>query len=66
MLSIEEVNIGAFPMLPGSTELITRQLKKIIQQPSLEARNDRVVIDEYDDNGKFKHLNVMIGNVKNK
>jgi hypothetical protein len=64
--SIEEVNIGAFPMLPGSTELITKQLKKIIQQPALEARNDRVVIDEYDDHGKFKHLNVMIGNVKNK
>lgn len=64
--SIEEVNIGAFPMLPGSTELITRHLKKIIQQPQLEARNDRVVIDEYDDHGKFEHLNVMLGNVKNK
>lgn len=64
--SIEEVNIGAFPMLPGSTELITKQLKKIIEQPPLEARNDRVVIDEYDDHGKFEHLNVMIGNVKNK
>jgi hypothetical protein len=64
--SIEAVNIGAFPMLPGSTELITRHLKRIIQQPPLEARNDRVVIDEYDDHGKFKHLNVMLGNVKNK
>jgi hypothetical protein len=64
--SIEEVNIGAFPMLPGSTELITKQLKKIIEQSPLEAKNDRVVIDEYDDHGKFKHLNVMLGNVKNK
>ncbi|MBU3110178.1 DUF2357 domain-containing protein [Clostridium lacusfryxellense] len=62
--SIEEVNIGAFPMLPGSTKLITNQLKKIIEQSSLDARNDRVVIDEYDDYGKFKHLNVMIANVK--
>ncbi|MFT5875443.1 MAG: hypothetical protein ACI8WT_004436 [Clostridium sp.] len=62
--SIEEVNIGAFPMLPGSTKLITKQLKKIIEQSPLEARNDRVVIDEYDDYGKFKHLNVMLANVK--
>ncbi|WP_308282452.1 DUF2357 domain-containing protein [Clostridium estertheticum] len=62
--SIEEVNIGAFPMLPGSTKLITKQLKKIIEQSTLDARNDRVVIDEYDDYGKFKHLNVMLVNVK--
>jgi len=62
--SIEDVNIGAFPMLPGSTKLITKQLKKIIEQSPLDARNDRVVIDEYDDYGKFKHLNVMIANVK--
>ncbi|WP_298840100.1 DUF2357 domain-containing protein [Clostridium sp.] len=64
--SIEEVNIGAFPMLPGSTKLITKQLKKIIEQSPLDARNDRIVIDEYDDYGKFKHLNVMVVNVKNK
>ena len=63
--SIEQVNIGAFPMLPGSTELITKQLKKIIEQSSLEARNDRIVLDEYDDYGKFKNLNVMVANVKN-
>jgi len=62
--SIEKVNIGAFPMLPGSTKLITKQLKKIIEQSSLDARNDRVVTDEYDDYGKFKHLNVMVANVK--
>jgi hypothetical protein len=62
--SIEEVNIGAFPMLPGSTKLLTKQLQKIIEQPLLEARNDRVVIDEYDDYGKFNHLNVMLANVK--
>ena len=64
--SIEEVNIGAFPMLPGSTKLITKQLKKIIEQSSLDARNDRVVIDEYDDYGKYKPFNVMLVNVKNK
>ena len=64
--SIEQVNIGAFPMLPGSTKLITKQLKKIIEQSSLDARNDRVVIDEYDDYGKYKPFNVMLVNVKNK
>jgi hypothetical protein len=64
--SIEDVNIGALPMLPGSTELITKQLKKIIEQSPLEANNDRVVLDEYDGYGKFQHLNVMLGNVKNK
>lgn len=61
--SIEEVNIGAFPMLPGSTKLITKQLQKIIDQSSLEARSDRVVIDEYDEYGKFKHKNIMVVNV---
>lgn len=64
--SIEEVNIGAFPMLPGSTKLITSHLKKIIEQSSLEARSERVVVDEYDEVGKFKHKNVMVVNVKDK
>ncbi|MBU3109485.1 DUF2357 domain-containing protein [Clostridium gasigenes] len=64
--SIEEVNIGAFPMLPGGTKLIKNHLEKIIEQSSLEARSDRVVIDEYDEDGKFKHENVMVVNVKDK
>ena len=64
--SIEEVNIGAFPMLPGSTSLIRSQLEKIIGQSSLEARSDRVVVDEYDEEGKFKHENIMVVNVKDK
>ena len=64
--SIEEVNIGAFPMLPNSTNLIREHLKKIIEQSSLEARSNRVVIDEYDEYGKFKHENVMIANVKDR
>lgn len=62
--SIKEVNIGAFPMLPGSTKLIKNHLEKIIEQSSLEARSDRVVIDEYDEDGKFKYENVMVVNVK--
>lgn len=62
--SIDEVNVGAFPMLPGSTKLITTHLKKIINQSHLEAKNERVVVDEYDDYAKFKLQNVMVVNVK--
>lgn len=64
--SIEEVNIGAFPMLPGSTSLIKSHLEKIIEQTSLEARSERIVVDEYDEDGKFKNKNVMVVNVKDK
>ena len=64
--SIAEVNIGAFPMLPGSTELIRNQLEKIVNQSDLEAKNERVVMDEYDDYAKFKLENVMVVNAKDK
>ncbi|MDP4145789.1 MAG: restriction endonuclease-like protein [Bacillota bacterium] len=64
--SIEEVNIGAFPMLPGSTKLITNHLERIINQSALEAKGERILIDEYDDYAKFKLENVMVVNVKDK
>jgi len=64
--SIEEVNIGAFPMLPGSTKLITHHLENILSQSALEAKSERIVIDEYDDYAKFKLENVMVVNVKDK
>ncbi len=64
--SIEEVNVGAFPMLPGSTKLITKHLEKIINQSHLEAKSERISIDEYDDYAKFKLENVMVVNVKDK
>jgi hypothetical protein len=62
--SIEKVNIGAFPMIPGSTSLITEHLKNIINGTNLEARSKRVVLDEYDDYSRFKLENVMVANVK--
>ena len=62
--SIEEVNVGAFPMLPGSTKLITKHLEKIVSQSHLEAKSERISIDEYDDYAKFKLENVMVVNVK--
>lgn len=64
--SIEEVNIGAFPMLPGSTSLMTNHLKKILEQSGLEAKSERIVVDDYDDYAKFKLENVMVVNVKDK
>ncbi len=62
--SIEKVNIGAFPMLPGNTKLITRHLEKLVSQSNLEAKNERVIVDEFDDYAKFKLENVMVVNVK--
>lgn len=64
--SIDEVNVGAFPMLPGSTKLITKHLEKIVNQSSLEAKSERLILDEYDDYAKFNLENVMVVNVKDK
>lgn len=64
--SIGEVNVGALPMLPGSTKLIRQQLERIIGQSGLEAKSERITVDEYDDYAKFKVENVMVVNVKDK
>ncbi len=64
--SIDEVNVGAFPMLPGSTKLITKHLEKIVNQTNLEAKSERIILDEYDDYAKFNLENVMVVNVKDK
>jgi hypothetical protein len=65
--SIESVNIGAFPMLPGSTNLIKKHLEKNLCLSTIEAKEERVVLDEFDefdDYAKFKLENVMVVNVK--
>lgn len=62
--SIEEINIGAFPMLPGASGLITEHLKKILGQSDLEAKDDLLVLDEFDDYAKFKREDVMVVNSK--
>ncbi len=64
--SIKEVNVGAFPMLPGSTNLIKEHLKEIINQTTIEANVDRIMLDDYDDYSKYKYENVMIVNVKDR
>ena len=37
--SIEKVNIGAFPMLPGSTNLIKKHLYKILNESKIESKS---------------------------
>lgn len=64
--SIDEVNVGAFPMLPGSTKLIKEHLESIINQSYIEAKSGRISIDEYDDYARFKIENVMVVNVKDR
>ncbi|UXZ08648.1 hypothetical protein F1B95_05450 [Clostridium perfringens] len=64
--SIDEVNIGAIPMLPGSTNLMKIHLNKIINESLLEAKDDRVIVDDLDENIRFKDKNVMVVNVKDK
>lgn len=64
--SIEKVNIGAFPMLPGSTKLLTQHLEYLVNQSEIEASSDRVILDVYDDYAKYKLENIMVVNVKDK
>ena len=47
--SIEKVNIGALPMLPGSTSLMKKHLCDIINESYMEAINNNPVFDEEDD-----------------
>ena len=64
--SIEKVNIGGLPMLPGSTSLMKKHISNIINQSYIEAVNNNPVFDEEDDFYKFKNKNVMIVNTKDK
>ncbi len=64
--SIEKVNIGAFPMLPGSTTLIRNHIAEILDQSLIEAKDNLVIRDEYDFYYKFKNENVMVVTVPDK
>ena len=64
--SIEKVNIGAFPMLPGKTELIEEHIRKIVGQSKVEANNSRVLIDEFDYYNRFENKDVIVGVVPDK
>ena len=62
--SINKVNIGALPMLPGSTSLMKKHICKILNESYVEAVNNNPLFDESDDYYKFKNQNVMIVNTK--
>ncbi|WP_343337931.1 hypothetical protein TPELB_33170 [Terrisporobacter petrolearius] len=62
--SIEKVNIGAIPMLPGSTSLMKKQIAKTIGESYIEAVNNNPIFDEEGDYYKFKNKSVMIVNAK--
>ena len=62
--SIDKVNIGAIPMLPGSTSLMKEHIAKIIGESYIEAVNNNPIFDEEGDYYKFKNKNVMIVNAK--
>ncbi|HHV99244.1 MAG TPA: DUF2357 domain-containing protein [Clostridiaceae bacterium] len=62
--SIETVNIGALPMLPGSTVLMEEHLKELLMQSEFDAEKKVVTYSKYDNFGKFKHKNVMIANAR--
>ena len=64
--SIDKVNIGALPMLPGSTSLMKKHICKILKESYVEAINNNPVFDEEDDYYKFKNKNIMIVNAKDK
>lgn len=64
--SIDQVNIGAFPMLPGTYTLIKNHINNIINESSIETK-DRLITNDindiYDEYAKFKHKDVMVVNV---
>lgn len=58
--SIDSVNIGALPMLPRKTDLITEHLKKILEQSDVESLDEIIPHSKYDDNYRFLSKNVMV------
>ncbi|ABB16229.1 hypothetical protein CHY_1725 [Carboxydothermus hydrogenoformans Z-2901] len=65
--SIEKVNIGAFPLLPGSYSLLKEHIKSILEESDIESTSRILSHEAIDDSFiKFKYRNVLIGNVKDK
>ncbi|MCK8817594.1 restriction endonuclease-like protein [Natroniella sulfidigena] len=65
--SIDKVNIGGFPMLPGSTSLIRKHLEEILDETEIEAQESIIrhqAYDDLDNYAKFKLQNVMVVNIK--
>jgi hypothetical protein len=66
--SIEKMNIGGYPFLPESIELMSKFLKNLVEESPFDSyeRNILPIGDkEYSDNIKFNR-NVLIGSIKSK
>lgn len=67
--SIDEVNIGAFPFLPSTTDLMEEFLDELIYESSYsvyERSLDNVGNEEYINESHFDNRNVLIGLLKDK
>jgi uncharacterized protein len=62
--SIDTVNIGALPMLPGSYKLMEEHLRLLLDLSIIEAEQKLISYSKYDDCARFKLENVMVANVK--
>jgi uncharacterized protein len=62
--SIDTVNIGALPMLPGSFKLMAEHLVSLLGLSTVEAEQKLITHGKYDDYARFKHENVMVANIK--
>ncbi|MEA1975082.1 MAG: restriction endonuclease-like protein, partial [Bacillota bacterium] len=66
--SIEKMNIGGYPFLPGSIKLMSEFLKKLIEESPLDSYERNILPignEEYSDNTKFNQ-NVLIGSIRSK
>jgi hypothetical protein len=66
--SIKEVNIGAFPFLPGSTELLANFLEEVIEESALSNFSRNLMpagTEEFRPAPKFK-VDLIVGSLRNK
>jgi len=66
--SIEQVNIGAFPFLPGSTELLAEFLENIIDESAFSNYNRNLMpaaTEEFRPEPEFK-VDLLLGSLKSK
>lgn len=66
--SIEKVNVGAFPFLPGSVELMTQFLENLIEESALGNYERNILpqgLTEYQESSHFTQ-NVLVGSIRSR
>ncbi|MCK8825396.1 restriction endonuclease-like protein [Fuchsiella alkaliacetigena] len=66
--SIEQVNVGAFPFLPDSTELVSEFLEELIEETPISNYERNLLpqgVEEYQQQMNFEQ-NVLVGSLRNK